>query len=271
MTFVQLIDTIAHIKKDKTRPNNTKIMRIFYMKILTTSIILATSLCAISATIADTSSTKTLNDEQKLGYAMGAETAKSFKEHNIKMDLGYYKKGLSDTYTNATPLMTQQEVTQTLVDFQKQQLAARKVTQDKAATKNKEDSEKFLAENKTKDGVKTLDSGIQYKVITAAPKDSPKPGEQDIVTVDYEGSLIDGTVFDSSYKRGTPATFPLSGVIKGWQIALTQMPVGATWLIYIPSDLAYGENGTPDNSIGANQALIFKVHLISATPQTTTE
>ena len=88
----------------------------------------------------------------------------------------------------------------------------------------------------------------------------------DIVTVDYEGSLPDGTVFDSSYKRGQPATFPLSGVIKGWQIALAQMPIGATWEIYIPSNLAYGESGTPDGSIGPNQALIFKVHLISAKP-----
>jgi FKBP-type peptidyl-prolyl cis-trans isomerase FklB len=120
-------------------------------------------------------------------------------------------------------------------------------------------SEQFLDTNKTKKGVVTLPSGLQYEVLEAGK--GSKPNKTDMVTVDYEGKLVDGTVFDSSYKRGEPATFPVNGVIQGWQEALPLMNEGSTWMLYIPSDLAYGEQGA-GGAIGPNQALIFKVHLI---------
>ena len=119
--------------------------------------------------------------------------------------------------------------------------------------------EHYLATNKKKPGVVTLPDGLQYKILTAGK--GPKPTDTDIVTVNYEGTLVDGTEFDSSYKRGEPATFPVGGVIPGWVEALKLMPVGSTWELYIPSELAYGTNGAPP-SIGPNETLVFKVELI---------
>ena len=128
------------------------------------------------------------------------------------------------------------------------------------ATKNKATGDAFLAANKTKAGVVTLPDGLQYKIIT--PGTGPKPTANDVVTVDYEGTLIDGSEFDSSIKRGQPASFPVNGVIPGWVEALQLMPVGSTWELYIPSQLAYGDQGMPP-VIAPNQTLIFKVKLIS--------
>ena len=134
-------------------------------------------------------------------------------------------------------------------------------TQDQsAAVKNKATGQAFLNENKKVPGVVTLPDGLQYKILTTGS--GPRPTDKDVVTVDYEGKLVDGQVFDSSYQRHQPATFPISGVIPGWVEALKLMPVGSTWEIYIPSELAYGENGAPP-VIGPNQVLVFKVHLIN--------
>lgn len=125
---------------------------------------------------------------------------------------------------------------------------------------NKIRGEVFLNTNKKNKNVITLSDGLQYKILKRGA--GPKPTDKDMVTVDYAGTLIDGTEFDSSYKRGQPATFPVSGVIPGWTEALQLMPVGSTWMLYIPASLAYGEQGAPP-SIGPNETLIFKVHLIS--------
>ncbi|HNT30290.1 MAG TPA: FKBP-type peptidyl-prolyl cis-trans isomerase [bacterium] len=122
------------------------------------------------------------------------------------------------------------------------------------------DGATFLAENAKKEGVVVLDSGLQYKVLTAGT--GPKPGATATVTTHYEGTLINGTVFDSSYRRGEPISFPVNGVIRGWQEALQLMPVGSTWMLYIPSELAYGSRGAPP-SIGPDETLIFKVELIA--------
>lgn len=117
----------------------------------------------------------------------------------------------------------------------------------------------FLEANKSKPGVVTLADGLQYKIINKGS--GPKPTINDNVTVDYAGTLVNGTEFDSSYKRGTPATFPVAGVIPGWTEALQLMPVGSTWMLYIPASLAYGDQGAPP-AIGPNETLVFKVHLI---------
>jgi FKBP-type peptidyl-prolyl cis-trans isomerase FklB len=128
------------------------------------------------------------------------------------------------------------------------------------AEQAKKNGAQFMTKNKTEAGVVTLPSGLQYKIIDAG--NGKKPSRNDTVTVDYEGTLLDGTVFDSSYKRGQPASFPVSGVIAGWQEALQLMPTGATWMLYIPPQLAYGSTGA-GSMIGPNETLTFKVHLIS--------
>ncbi len=134
-------------------------------------------------------------------------------------------------------------------------------SQNTIAEKNKKDGMAFLAENKKKKGVKVLASGLQYKIITAGKGKVPKITDQ--VTVHYKGSLIDGTEFDSSYKRGQPAVFPVNRVIKGWVQALQLMKEGSKWQLVIPADLAYGERGTPGGPIGPNAVLIFEVELLS--------
>jgi FKBP-type peptidyl-prolyl cis-trans isomerase FklB len=133
-------------------------------------------------------------------------------------------------------------------------------TMKKLSEKNKADGEKFLAENAKKEGVKTLPSGLQYKEI--APGTGKSPKATDTVTTHYKGTLIDGTEFDSSHKRGQPATFQVSGVIPGWTEALQSMKEGAKWQLFVPSNLAYGERGA-GREIGPNAALIFEVELIS--------
>jgi len=128
------------------------------------------------------------------------------------------------------------------------------------AEKAKKDGAAFMEKNKTEAGMVTLPSGLQYKIVEAGS--GKKPAKNDTVTVDYEGTLLNGTVFDSSYKRGQPASFPVSGVIAGWQEALQLMPTGSTWMLYIPPQLAYGQAGA-GGMIGPNETLVFKVHLIS--------
>jgi FKBP-type peptidyl-prolyl cis-trans isomerase FklB len=167
---------------------------------------------------------------------------------------------LKDSYGGGETLLTEDEVRKTLADFQQKQFSRQAETMRKLAEKNKADGEKFLAENAKKEGVKTLPSGLQYKEITPGKGKSPKA--TDNVTTNYRGTLIDGTEFDSSYKRGQPATFPVSGVIPGWTEALQLMKEGGKWQLFVPSNLAYGEGGE-GRVIGPNATLIFEVELIS--------
>ena len=201
-----------------------------------------------------------LTAEQQRSYALGVETAKSFQSHNINIDLNAYMEAMRDIQTQAPLKMTDAAITQALMNLQKEQATQYTKSRDASAQKNQLASEAYLKANAVKPGIHTLDNGIQYQIITEGK--GAKPSDTDTVTVNYEGKLINGAVFDSSYKRGQPATFPLNGVIPGWQQSLTHMPVGSTWVITIPASLAYGEQGTPDGSIGPNQALIFKVELI---------
>ena len=130
---------------------------------------------------------------------------------------------------------------------------------------NKKEGDTFLATNKSKDGVQTLPDGLQYKVLTAG--NGPKPTATDTVVCNYKGTLINGTEFDSSYKRGQPVTFPVGQVIKGWTEVLQMMPTGSKWEVYIPSDLAYGPQGPGRGPIGPNQTLIFEIELVSIQPK----
>ncbi|MGE5172664.1 MAG: FKBP-type peptidyl-prolyl cis-trans isomerase [Betaproteobacteria bacterium] len=197
--------------------------------------------------------------KDKVSYAIGVDMGNSLKKNSIDVDPELLVKGMRDALSGAKTLMTEQEVRETLVAFQKEFQAKQQEKMKALAEKNKKEGDAFLAENKKKGGVKTLPSGLQYKVIKEGKGASPK--ETDTVTVHYRGTLIDGTEFDSSYKRNEPATFQVNGVIKGWTEALQLMKEGAKWQLFIPANLAYGERGA-GGVIGPNATLIFEVELI---------
>jgi FKBP-type peptidyl-prolyl cis-trans isomerase FklB len=208
-----------------------------------------------------TSAPLTLKTQKdKVSYAIGMNIGKSLHKDSVDIDPAIFARGVKDALMSAKPLLTEEEMKTVLTALQgelrKQQEDAARV----AGVGNRKAGDAFLAENKTKDGVVTLPSGLQYKIIT--PGTGPKPTATDTVVCNYRGTLLDGKEFDSSYKRGQPATFPVSGVIKGWTEAVQLMPVGSKWQLFIPADLAYGPRGAgPD--IGPESTLIFEVELLS--------
>ena len=195
------------------------------------------------------------NESEKVSYALGVSIAGNLKKQNFKdINVAALTKAIEDSYGADSMLMTEDAANKTLNDYlQKLQQAELNVHLDAG--------KKFLEENKTKEGVITLASGLQYKVLVAG--DGPKPASTDKVSVHYHGTLIDGTVFDSSVDRGQPSSFPVTGVIAGWVEALQLMNVGSKWELYIPTELAYGANPRPGGTIKPNMALIFEVELIS--------
>jgi len=197
-----------------------------------------------------------LEDEsQKISYALGVSIAGNLKNQKFEtIDVAALTKAFKDSYENAELLMTEEEANKTLNDYMQS-------LQQKELTVHLEAGKKFLEENKTKDGVVTLASGLQYKVVTEGT--GTLPAATDKVTVHYHGTLTDGTVFDSSVDRGQPSSFPVTGVIAGWVEALQLMKTGSKWMLYIPSELAYGANPRPGGVIKPNMALIFEVELIS--------
>ena len=189
------------------------------------------------------------NQKEKVSYIIGMDIGSNMKRQSIDVDPNIFAKGIKDALSGEKPLLTEQEIQETMIAFQREVME-----------KQKKRGEVFLAENKNKEGVKTLPSGLQYKVIKAGTGKIPKLN--DTVTTHYRGTLIDGTEFDSSYKRGQPVSFPVSGVIPGWTEALQLMQEGAKWQLFIPSNLAYGERGA-GGIIGPNATLIFEIELIS--------
>jgi len=199
-------------------------------------------------------------DKEKLSYSIGMDIGGNLKKQSVEVDPDLLAKGVKDGYGGGKTLLTEDEARLAITTFQKALMAKKAETMRILAEKNKADGEKFLAENARKEGVKTLPSGLQYKEI--APGTGKSPKTTDTVTTHYKGTLIDGTEFDSSYKRGEPATFPVSGVIPGWTEALQLMKEGAKWQLFVPSNLAYGEQGA-GREIGPNATLVFEVELIS--------
>jgi FKBP-type peptidyl-prolyl cis-trans isomerase FklB len=200
----------------------------------------------------------------KISYAIGADLAGKLKSQSIDVDPALLSRGLRDAFAGTKPLMTQDQVHAALTDLQNQLRQKQMGMMKEMGDKNKKDGDQFLAENKAKDGVITLPSGLQYKILKAGDGEKPKP--TDTVVCNYRGTLINGKEFDSSYKRGQPATFPVNGVIKGWTEALQLMPVGSKWQLVIPPDLAYGERGA-GNDIAPNATLVFEVELVSIQPK----
>jgi FKBP-type peptidyl-prolyl cis-trans isomerase FklB len=195
--------------------------------------------------------------DDRISYAIGYDiTARLKDSFDINPDL--FVKGMKDSLAE-TPAMTPEKMQETMQEFQAMAQQKQMEAQGKKAAENKAAGEAFLADNKTKKGVTTLDSGLQYKVITPGTGDSPDINDK--VKCHYRGSLINGREFDSSYKRNEPAVFPVNGVIKGWTEALQLMKVGAKWMLYVPSDLAYGDQGA-GNVIEPGSTLIFEVELL---------
>ena len=224
---------------------------------------LAMAMCAavaLSGTAFAADAPELKGDKEKLSYSIGMDIGGNLKRQSIEVDPDLVAKGFKDNYGGGKTLLTEDEARQAIVTFQKTLMAKQAETVHKLAEKNKAEGEKFLAENGKKEGVKTLPSGLQYKEITPGTGKSPKAA--DTVTTHYKGTLIDGTEFDSSHKRGQPATFAVSGVIAGWTEALQLMKEGAKWQLFVPSNLAYGDRGA-GREIGPNATLIFEVELIS--------
>jgi len=204
--------------------------------------------------------------KDKASYAIGVNIGRSMKKDSVDVDPDVIARGLKDVFADKKLLLTDEEAQAALStlknDMQKQQ-----EEYQAAVDKNKKEGDAFLAVNKAKPGVVTTASGLQYKIVQEGT--GPKPTAADTVVCNYKGTLVDGTEFDSSYKRGQPATFPVGQVIKGWTEALQLMPVGSKWEIVIPPSLGYGERGTPNGGpIGPNSTLIFEVELVSIQPKT---
>lgn len=212
-----------------------------------------------SSSFAQEKTTQLKDTKEKVSYSIGLDIGSTFKKQKLDISLDSLDRGLKDGLNGSKPLLNEDQIKETLAAFSKELTEKQATANKEAAIKNAAAGEKFLAENKKKEGVKTTPSGLQYKVLKEGTGPSPK--STDAITAHYRGTLIDGTEFDSSYKRNEPATFPVSGVIKGWTEALQLMKVGSKYQLFIPAALAYGEKGA-GSDVGPNATLIFEVELL---------
>lgn len=225
-------------------------MKNYTSKVFTIAVL---SMLAFTASAADS---KYKTQKERLSYAVGVQMGSSLKQQGITdLDAKVVGQAIADVLAGSEFKVSQQDMQAAITAYQQEATSKRNAE----ASKKKSEGDKFRAENKKRKGVKELANGIQYEVLTAGKGDKPK--KTDTVTVHYHGTLIDGKVFDSSVKRGKPATFPLNGVIKGWQEVVPLMPVGSKWKVVIPPELAYGERGA-GGSIGPNETLVFEIELI---------
>jgi FKBP-type peptidyl-prolyl cis-trans isomerase FklB len=197
--------------------------------------------------------------KDKFSYALGMKMGANLHKQSVPVDPAILARGLKDALAGGKTLLTNDEAQAAIMEVQNGIREKQKEKMQEAGAANKKDGDAFLAANKGKEGVVTLPSGLQYKVLKGGT--GPKPAASDTVSCNYRGTFINGTEFDSSYKGGQAVSFPVSGVIKGWTEALQLMSVGAKWQLFIPSDLAYGESGRP--GIEPNSTLIFEVELVS--------
>jgi FKBP-type peptidyl-prolyl cis-trans isomerase FklB len=219
-------------------------------------IAVAMIVCLVAGTSIAQDSTMSKSSNDKLSYSIGVNIGKNIKMERMQFNNEFLLLGIRDALNDSLTLMTEQQIDSTLTAVQQEMMAKRFAE----AEKNKKAGEAFLAANKKNKGVVSLPSGLQYKIITKGKGKKPKATQT--VSCHYRGMLIDSTEFDNSYKRGVPAEFPLNGVIKGWTEGLQLMPVGSKWELYIPSELAYGEQGR-GQIIPPNSTLIFEIELLS--------
>lgn len=201
---------------------------------------------------------------QRASYALGMLIGHQWQQQGVDVDLDLVERGMKDVQSSNQTLITPEQMQTALAEYKNEIMAKLEKKREQIAAENKLQSEEFFAGNKKKPGVKTLPSGLQYKIISEGK--GPKPNTNDVVRVNYRGMLLDGTEFDSTAKRGEPSEFPLDGaIVAGWKEALPLMPAGSVWEIYIPPQLAYGENGRPPQ-IPPNATLVFTIQLISSAP-----
>ena len=213
------------------------------------------------ATKPRTQSVLTLKTQKdKLSYALGMNLGSNLHKETVEVDPAIVLRGLKDGLASGKTLLTEDEARTTLTQLQTEVRSKQQEKMKVAGEMNKKEGVEFLAANKTKEGVVILPSGLQYKILTAGT--GPKPTASDTVVCNYRGTLISGGEFDSSYKRGQPASFPVNGVIKGWTEALQLMPVGSKWQLFVPAELGYGDRGAGAD-IGPGATLIFEVELLS--------
>lgn len=200
------------------------------------------------------------SDRQKMSYALGTEAGRNVRRLGLDLDIDAVAQGMKDALSGAKPLMSEDEIEEMRRRYRAEMRKNRDEARQRAAQENAERGAAFLAENKAKPGVVTLPSGLQYRILVAG--NGRKPTDQDTVECHYRGTLIDGKEFDSSYRRGAPATFALARVIPGWREALQLMPVGSKWQLVIPPQLAYGARGA-GREIGPHATLVFEVELLA--------
>jgi len=205
----------------------------------------------------------TLDEKSKRNYTMGVSIGESLKkQQTVELDQDVLLRGLKDSLSGSKLQLTEEEIGSTLTAMGNELRAKQVLAAKELAAKNKKEGEEFLAANKKKAGVVSLPSGLQYKIVKAG--EGRKPTADDVAVCQYRATLLDGTEFDNSYKtQSGPVNFPVKAVIKGWTEALQLMPAGSKWQLFVPPDLAYGENGVPRAKIGPNSALIFEVELLS--------
>ncbi len=237
------------------------------MKLSTSLTCLAGTVLILASATAFAASTAVsyTTQDQKLGYTLGYDMGKGLKQQGVTVDISAFQAGYADANTGAAPALSADQMKaatdqyrQALQASMKKEQATEAAKLNQAADANETASTAYLAKIAKQDGVKEISDGVYYKVMTAGT--GPMPKASDTVTVNYEGQLMNGQVFDSSYKRGKPVSIPLNAVIPGWTTAVTHMPVGSTWMIYLSPEQAYGKYAP--SVIGPNQALAFKVELI---------
>ena len=195
----------------------------------------------------DPASSTADHPKDKFSYALGMNLGTSLHRQSVPVDPNILLRGLKDALAGGKTALTEDQAKAALTEVQNEMRQKQQAEMQQQGEANKKEGEVFLAANKGKEGIVTLPSGLQYKILTVGT--GPKPTSADTVVCNYRGTLINGTEFDSSYKRGQPATFPVSGVIKGWTEALPMMPVGSKWQLFIPADLAYGDRALARRSV----------------------
>ncbi|HET9836062.1 MAG TPA: FKBP-type peptidyl-prolyl cis-trans isomerase [Rhodanobacteraceae bacterium] len=202
--------------------------------------------------------------DRKLSYALGYEAGRDLGQHGLQIDISAVLRGVQDGYNQKKPAYSPQEMQQVIAAMQQNMIAQARAAYAKLAADNLARSQKFFAQNKLRQGVITLPTGVQYKVLEDGQGEK-SPTLNSEVTLQYRGAFLDGTVFDNTYDRGEPVQFPVDQMIRGWQQVITRMHTGDHWQVFIPPQMAYGERGQPPR-IGPNEALVFDIRLVDTKP-----
>jgi FKBP-type peptidyl-prolyl cis-trans isomerase len=223
--------------------------------------ILALGMAFLTVAVAAQGAPDLNTQKEKFSYALGMQMGADFRKQVLDLDLATFTKGLEQAFNGDKTMLTEEEMRTVIAnakeEYQRQQAALR----EEKAEENLKEGEKFLAENKTKEGVVSLPTGLQYKILQQGRGETPKTHQH--VICNYRGTLLDGTEFDNSNRHNGPSTFPLKGVLEGWREALLMMPVGSKWQLFVPPDLAYGKAGVPSMKVPPNATLIFELELVS--------